>query len=119
MHILLNVMARISPTLFPAMVRQLAELGARLRLARLRRQYSAATVAARAGMTRVTLGRVEKGDPGTGLGAYASVIRVLGLQTDLDAVARDDALGHKLRDLDLPERSAAPRRGGRQSEVAS
>jgi transcriptional regulator with XRE-family HTH domain len=119
MHILLDIMARIPPTLFPAMVRQLADLGARLRLARLRRRYSAVTVAARAGITRVTLSRVEKGDPGTGLGAYVSVMRVLGLQTDLDAVARDDALGHKLRDLDLPERSAGPRRGGRTSEAAS
>lgn len=119
MHILLYIMARIPPTLFPAMVRQLADLGARLRLARLRRRYAAATVAARAGLTRVTLSRVEKGDPGTGLGAYASVLRVLGLHPDLDALARDDALGHKLRDLNLPERGAAPRRRGRQPEAAS
>jgi transcriptional regulator with XRE-family HTH domain len=92
------------------MVRQLADLGVRLRLARLRRQYSAATLAARAGITRVTLSRIEKGDPGTNLGAYASVLRVLGLQADLDALARDDALGHKLQDLNLPERRVAPRR---------
>ena len=110
MHILIYNMGRMPPTLFPAMIRQLADLGARLRLARLRRQYSASTVAARAGLTRVTLSRVEKGDPGTGLGAYASVLRVLGLQADWDALARDDALGHKLQDLKLPERSTAPRR---------
>ena len=103
-------MARTTPTLFPAMVRQLADLGVRLRLARLRRQYSGATLAARAGITRVTLSRIEKGDPGTNLGGYASVLRVLGLHADLDALARDDALGHKLQDLNLPERRVAPRR---------
>ena len=106
----LVVMARSSPTLFPAMVRQLADLGTRLRLARLRRRYSGATLAARAGITRVTLNRIENGDPGTNFGAYASVLRVLGLQADLDALARDDELGRKLQDLNLPERRVAPRR---------
>jgi transcriptional regulator with XRE-family HTH domain len=104
-------MPRTVPTLFPALTRQLVALGEHLRLARLRRRYSAATMATRAGITRSTLYRVEQGDPGVSLGIYASVLRVLGLQADLDPVARDDELGRKLQDLKLPERKVAPRRG--------
>jgi len=103
-------MPRITPILFPGATRQLEALGDRVRLARLRRQYSATTVASRAGITRSTLYRVEAGDPGVSIGTYASVLRVLGLQTDLDAVAKDDALGRKLQDMELPMRRVAPRR---------
>ena len=97
--------------MFPATTRQLEALGDRLRLARLRRCFSAASVAERAGITRSTLYRAEKGDAGVALGTYVSVLRVLGLHGDLDAVARDDDLGRKLQDLGLPERRTAPRRG--------
>lgn len=103
-------MPRTLPVLFPATARQLEALGERLRLARLRRRFSAATVAERAGITRSTLYRAEKGDAGVALGTYVSVLRVLGLHADLDAVARDDDLGRKLQDLELPERRTAPRR---------
>jgi transcriptional regulator with XRE-family HTH domain len=92
------------------LLRQLEALGDRLRLARLRRRYSAQSVAGRAGTTRMTLYRVEKGDPGVSMGVYASVLRVLNLQADLDGLARDDALGRRLQDLKLPERKIAPRR---------
>src|SRR5207244_299175 len=87
--------------LSPVLAKQLSSLGQRLQLARLRRRYSAATVAARAGVTRMTLYKVEKGDPGVGMGTYANVLRVLGLPADLDLIARDDVLGRKLQDLAL------------------
>lgn len=96
----------------PPLLQQLRALGDRLQLARLRRKYSAATVAARAGVTRMTLSKVEKGDPGVSMGTYANVLRVLGLPSDLDLVARDDALGRKLQDLELPVRKIAPARKG-------
>ena len=75
----------------------------------MRRRYSAEAVAVRAGITRVTLARVEKGDAGTSMGAYVAVLRVLGLQSDLDALGKDDELGRKLQDLDLPVGRSAPR----------
>jgi transcriptional regulator with XRE-family HTH domain len=103
-------MPRITPVLFPPSIRQLLALGNRLRLARLRRQYSTESVAKRAGIARGTLYRVETGDPGVSIATYASVLRVLGLQADLDLIARDDALGRKLQDLDLPVRKTAPRK---------
>lgn len=109
-YIPLIIMARVSPTMFDPQVKQLADLGTRLRLARLRRKYTAATVAARAGITRVTLGKIERGIPGTSLGAYLSVLRALGLQADINAIARDDEMGRRLQDLELPEpRSRAPK----------
>jgi transcriptional regulator with XRE-family HTH domain len=103
-------MPRTIPILFPPSARQLSALGERLRLSRLRRRYSSETVAKRAGVARGTLYRVEKGDPGVSIATYASVLRVLGLQDDLDLVARDDVLGRKLQDLNLPVRKVAPRR---------
>lgn len=107
---LCDIMPRTTPVLFPASMRQLESFGERLRLARLRRRYTAQTVAERAGITRSTLHRAEQGDPGVSMGTYASVLRVLGLHADLDSVASDDALGRKLQDLNLPQRKAAPRR---------
>src|ERR1700678_1500445 len=103
-------MPRTTPTLFPPSTRQLIALGARLRMARLRRRYSANSVAMRAGIARATLYRVWEGDPGVSIATYASVLRVLGLQGDLDLVGRDDVLGRKLQDLQLPTRKTAPRR---------
>ena len=103
-------MPRTHPPLFDPLAKQLVDLGTRLRLARLRRKYTAATVAARAGITRVTLGKMERGLPGTSFGAYANVLRALSLQADIDAIARDDALGRKLQDLEIPEpRRRAPK----------
>lgn len=46
----------------------LKQLGERLRAARLRRKFSAETVAERAGISRMTLHRMEKGDPAVTLG---------------------------------------------------
>jgi transcriptional regulator with XRE-family HTH domain len=60
-------MPRTNPTLFPSATRQLVSLGERLRLARLRRRYSAESVAKRAGVARGTLYRVEEGDPGVSI----------------------------------------------------
>ncbi|MDX2187106.1 MAG: helix-turn-helix transcriptional regulator [Opitutaceae bacterium] len=103
-------MPRKIPILFPNATHQLALLGERLRVARLRRRYSAASVAKRAGVARGTLYRIEVGDPGVSIGTYVSVLRVLGLQGDIDLVARDDVLGRKLQDLNLPTRKVAPRK---------
>lgn len=78
------------PTPLPeAEVRQLAELGERLRLARLRRGQTAAAVAARAGITRVTLTRLERGEAGVTVGTLIKVMGALGLADDFECLARD------------------------------
>jgi transcriptional regulator with XRE-family HTH domain len=88
---------------FPSGTRRLAALGERLRLARKRRRFSTVLMAERVGISRDTLARVEKGDPAVSLGTYLRVLRVLGLEGDLDLVAKDDVLGRKLQDLSLDE----------------
>ncbi len=77
-------------------------LGLRLRTARLRRRLSTVLFAQRMGVSRDTLNRLEKGDPAIALGTYVRALRVLGLDRDLDSLARDDELGRKLQDLSLP-----------------
>lgn len=97
------------PVIFPQEQRMLAQLGERLRLARLRRQLSAAAVAGRAGISRTSLYKAELGNAGVTLGTYLRVLAVLGLERDLDVVAADDKVGRKLQDLMLPPRAPKPR----------
>lgn len=79
-------------------------------MARLRRAHSLETVAERAGITRKTLYRVERGDPAVALGIYARVLQALRLENDLASIAADDVLGRKLQDLNLEPKSRAPKR---------
>lgn len=82
--------------------------------ARLRRQFSAETVAARAGITRQTLIKIESGTASVTMGNYFQVLVVLGLDKDINVVARDDVLGRRLQDAELPQRRRAPRRTAAQ-----
>ena len=88
---------------FPSLLRQLALLGERLRLARLRRGLSAELFAERMGVSRETLRRLEHGDPTIAVGTYCRALRVLGLDSDIDRLASDDELGRKLQDLELQQ----------------
>jgi len=67
---------------------------------------SAGTMAERAGLSRDTLHRLEKGDVSISLAGFLRVLQVLGLADDIDGVARDDVLGRKLQDMNQlgPER---------------
>jgi transcriptional regulator with XRE-family HTH domain len=88
-------------------MRQLDELGARIRAARLRRGMTQATLAARADVSLPTIRKLEKGDPTTSLATMVRALYVLGLEKDLDLLAADDVLGRKLQDI---HQVGAPRR---------
>ena len=103
-------MPKISPPLTPRLSRLLEDLGTRIRLARLRRKHSAEIVAQRAGITRKTLFRVERGDGAVALGIYLRVLQALRLDQDLNLIAADDVLGRKLQDAGLEPKKRAPKR---------
>lgn len=87
-------------------------MGEQIKFARLRRKLSSELVAERAGISRATLWNVEKGSPSVAIGIYASVRHALNnMDRDLLLIAKDDELGRKLQDLDLPTRRRAPKRG--------
>ncbi len=102
-------MSREKSVLLPSLQRVLAGLGENIRLARLRRRFSATIVAERAGISRNTLRAVERGEASVSLAAYASVLLSLGLEKDLAQVAQDDELGRKLQDIGLVTKARAPR----------
>ena len=103
-------MGKTTPQLVPRVSRLLDDLGARLKLARLRRKYSSETVAQRAGVTRRTLSKVEQGDPAVAVGIYARVMQVLRLEGDLALLAVDDELGRKLQDAGITPKLRSPKR---------
>lgn len=105
--------------MFPAEKKLLVDLGERLRLARLRRRFTAELVSERAGISRMTLSRVERGSPAVSLGVYLRVLSVLNLEGDLSLLAADDRLGRRLQDLELPvpRRAKNSKRKERGSET--
>jgi transcriptional regulator with XRE-family HTH domain len=110
-------MGKTTPLLVPRVARLLDGFGTLLKLARLRRKYSAETVAQRAGITRRTLSKVEQGDPAVALGIYARVMQVLRLENDLALLAKDDELGRKLQDAGITSKLRAPKQPPAEESV--
>jgi hypothetical protein len=71
----------------PATVAALERLGADLAVARLRRGESLASWASRLGVTVPTLMRVEAGEPGVGIGIYATALWLIGQDGTLASLA--------------------------------
>ena len=86
---------------FPKHRKIFDQLGENIKLARKRRSLTMVQVSERASISRVTLTKIEKGDPTVVMGAYFNVLRVLGLQNDFLKLAVDDTFGRKLQDLKL------------------
>lgn len=103
--------------------RALRKLGQDMRDARLRRRIPTTIMAERASISRTTLNKVEKGDPGVALGNYANVLFVLGLAERLSDLAdvRNDTLGLELDEERLPQRIRRPRqnKSGRKPPSSS
>jgi transcriptional regulator with XRE-family HTH domain len=98
------------PILLPKAQKVISTLGENIRLARLRRKYSTQQVSERANISRPTLLAIEKGNPNVSIGAYIKVLMVLGLEKDINTVAKDDDLGRRLQDANLIIKERAPKR---------
>jgi len=73
---------------------------------------AAADLAVRAGVSLSTIGRLEKGDPGVGVGTLANVLVALGLIKNLGALVdiRSDELGLALSAQQIPKRAVRTHR---------
>ena len=87
-------------------VNTLLKLGEDMYDARRRRRITMALMAERAGINVITLSKIEKGNPGVSIGAYASVLFVLGMIDRLHDIAdaSHDLTGQMLVNERLPKR---------------
>lgn len=85
-------------------------VGEQFRLARLRRDLTMDQVAQRAQCSRLTLSRLEKGEPSVSLGVMMRVLNALQLEDDILHLAKDDELGRMLQDLGIKNKKRASKR---------
>ena len=88
----------------------LRKLGQDINAARRRRRITAQLMAQRAGLSRSTIGKIEKGDPTTSMGSYGAVLFVLGMEKRLSDLVDSihDLVGRRLEDENLPQRVRIP-----------
>ena len=89
----------------------LKKLGADICDARKRRRITTKLMAERLGVSRVTLAKIERGDPNTSMGSYALALYVLGRIDALENLIdrTNDPLGLDLMDRELPKRVRTPK----------
>lgn len=93
----------------------LAGLGARLAEHRLNRRMTQKELAQRAGLSKRTIERIEKAEPGLRLSAFVAVCQVLGLTSGFDALVPAIELGP----LALAKGKRLPRRVRKPSRTAN
>ena len=97
--------------IIPQMQAILSQMGEQIKLARLRRCIPVEIVADRAGISRATVWKIEKGDPSVSIGSYAYVLRALnGMEKDLLLIAKDEELKSKLDLIGIKTNKRAPKR---------
>lgn len=89
-----------------SIVASLNILGEDIRNARKRRRVTMDLLAERSKISRVTLSKIEKGDPSVAMKYYASVLQMLGLLKNLEEVAsaKNDGIGIMIEEENLPKR---------------
>lgn len=90
----------------------LRKLGHDIRDARRRRRIPVITAAQRASISRTTLVKIEKGDPGVAIGIYATVLFVMGMVERVSDLAdpKSDPVGLQLEEEHLPQRIRGARK---------
>ena len=96
-----------APPIRPDLVARIQALGEQIRAHRLGQGVSAAATAEAAGLSRVTLHRIERGEPSVTLGDYVSVMDALGMP-----------IGWAQAEAAVPARPVAPLRGPRRPMAA-
>ena len=91
-------------------IKALRKIGKDINDARRRRRITIELMAERAGISRATVGKIERGDCTTSIGGYASVLFVLGMTNRLSDLvdAAHDLTGRQLEDEKLPKRIRIP-----------
>ena len=103
--------ALITAVPFPV-EQSLHRLGASLRTARLRRNLSLESVAAKIGTNRRVIADAENGKPSTGIAVYVALLWAYGLLSQLDEVAAPERDHEGLTLSNLRERTRARKGGG-------
>jgi transcriptional regulator with XRE-family HTH domain len=96
----------------------LRKLGQDINDARRRRRITAQLMAQRAGLSRSTIGKIEKGDPTASMGSYGAVLFVLGMERRLSDLvdSMHDLVGRRLEDESLPQRIRIPQKINEKSD---
>ena len=86
--------------------KEITQLGHDIRVARKFRKLPMTILAERARISRITLAKVERGNPQVSIGIYASVLNGLGMGGGFAALAGGgkDWVGRLLVEEDLPKR---------------
>lgn len=82
-----NISKLAAPAAVTSAVQQ---LGANVATARVRRGLRQEDLAKKAGISKVTMNRIEAGALGTGIGAYTAVLWAMGLQDAVERLADPD-----------------------------
>jgi len=101
-----------APVTLPRTARRtLAKLGGDIAVARKKRRISTVSMAERAFISRSTLARIEKGDPTVSMGAYLTVLAMLGLVERVGDLAdrTSDVIGLDIDEDRLPKRISSRR----------
>src|SRR3984893_11053016 len=101
----MNKKALLSTLPLPV-TRALRKLGHDIKDARRRRRIPMAIAAQRASISKPTLIKVERGDPGVSIGSYATVLFVMGMADRLSDLVdpKNDPIGLQLEEEHLPQR---------------
>lgn len=101
-----NTMPGTTPPIASTDQKRLALLGERIRTARKRQRVTAVAAAQAAGISRVTLHRIERGEPTVAVGAWVAIATALGLTFDLldaKAAAAATKLPKRIQLRDFPQ----------------
>ena len=100
-------MARKKVVLLSSTEHALEKVGANIKRARLRRNIRAELLAERAGISADTLTSIEKGVSTVSIGAYAAVLAVLEMDSDLETIALDEEGKRQFKEHNLKKRERA------------